>query len=108
MVFNIRSINAGTMNAAGRDMYNYVTTGLDVEAILRLLGEVRQDIERAGLSPKNRRDALWQVDQATDELKKTSPDKPKVADRLRRLNDILVSAGAVASAGTSLAGLLAA
>jgi hypothetical protein len=108
MEIKIGSLNADTSTIVGRDQYNLEVTGRDVEKLVLLLGQVRQDVERAGLSPENTSYALGELDQAAAELEKPSPNKPRLAARLRRLNDVLVSAGALASAGTSLAGLLAA
>ncbi len=104
MVFNIGSQHAEQINNVAGDQWNQVTIG-DDEA-RRQLRSLRAALERAGLPPDVDPRARAYLDDVEAEMSRSAPRKAAVATRLKKLTDVVVSAGALATAGAAVAGPL--
>jgi len=106
MVFNIGSQDAGVINNVAGNQWSQVTIG--DEAARVQVQHLRTVLERAGLSPDAASEAQSHVDEAAAEMKQATPRKAVIAARLKKLTQILISAGALARTGGALAGPLGA
>lgn len=109
MVFNIGNQQAGQINMAGRDQYNYggqhgsmISVGEARDAALAL----RAALEAAHLPPAERAELRHEAAQVERELTTPDPDRERVAGRLERMTRTLGRLGALAGAGASLIGPL--
>ncbi|MBN0044527.1 hypothetical protein JS756_10450 [Streptomyces actuosus] len=108
MTFNIGSQQGNINNVAGDQtihggQHGDFTTVMDPQALLGLL---RTEIDRLGLPPDVARQVNDEVDSLDAELGSPSPDRPTVAQRLARITGLVKTAGAVVTAGGTLAGVL--
>jgi hypothetical protein len=112
VVFNIGSQQGGVVNNVTGDQRVYggqhAAVSMDVPDVRKLLAQLREDVRRSPLSGNAGSEAEVEIDAADAELAKPRPDKQTVAARLTRLTRLLSSAGALATAGTTLGGALAA
>ena len=106
MVFNIGSQHAEQINNVAGDQWNQVTIG-DDEA-RQQVRSLRAALERAGLPADVDPHARAYLDDVEAEMRRPAPRKVAVAAGLKKLTDVVVSAGALASAGAALAGPLGA
>jgi hypothetical protein len=70
---------------------------------LAALPVLREAIAAAALPDADRRTAEAHVDAMDAQLRSPRPDKPSIADRLTRVTQTLVAAGALVTGGTALA-----
>ena len=101
--FNIGSQNARLVNNVGGNQYNEAGAGPE-----EMIRRVQRALSQAGLSEGARVEASQHLDAVLDELTHQKPRKAAIAERIGHLTKLLVSAGAVVSAGTALGGPLAA
>jgi hypothetical protein len=109
MNLNIGNQQAGVINNAGRDQHIYgAQTGNLVVSpeVLRAVSELSIALDAAGLPTDLANQARHEVDSLKEELQASSPDKPRVAGALQRLTGLLVAAGPLATAASSLVGPL--
>jgi hypothetical protein len=110
MVFNIGNQQAGQINMAGRDQYNFggqqgsVVSNADAYAAVRALWVAVQKVD---LPPSVRDQVREDVAAVERNLASSRPDQPQAAGRLERLTKVLGRYGALAAAGASLVGPLA-
>jgi hypothetical protein len=71
--------------------------------ILSAVKQLREEIEVTGLARRSKANARQHVDEIEKAVMQKEPDKPTIGDRLARLTKLLVSAGALATAGSALA-----
>ncbi len=109
MTFNIGEQHAGIVNNVGGNQSiqhgQHVYEAPDPQELVR---ELRQQMARVGLPTQIAADAQARVDELESDLAAARPDRAAVASRLNRLTQILLSAGALASAGHALTRPLAA
>lgn len=106
MVFNIGSQHAEQINNVAGNQWNQVTIG-DEEA-RRQVRSLRAALERAGLPADVELGAWVYLDDVETEMKRPAPRKVVVARGLKKLTDVVLSAGALANAGAAVAGPLGA
>lgn len=106
MVFNIGSQHAEQINNVAGDQWNQVTVG-DDEA-RRQVRSLRAALDRAGLPPDVEPRARAYLEDVEAEMRSPAPRKASVATGLKKLTDVVLSAGALASAGAAVAGPLGA
>jgi hypothetical protein len=106
MTFHISSQNAHLINNVAGDQWNQATLR-DADA-LEQVRQLRNALDTAGLAPAVATQARAHLDDAETELAQQTPSKPDVADRLKQVTRILVSAGGLATAGGALLGPLGA
>lgn len=95
--------NYGAINQAGHDV-NITTFGASSLEALVAAAELREVLGRLGLASEESRAACSELDDVERELRKSDPDRGKVASGLNRFAETLKSAGAFASAGAALFG----
>lgn len=105
MSFNIGSQNAGLINNVQGDQTvrggQHVAISSPAEAVAAMR-QIRAEIESTALPSKTKAEARKLADQIERQLEQPQPDKRTAGERLARLTSVLVSAGALATAGTSL------
>ena len=106
MTFNIGSQNAHLINNVAGDQWNQTT--LRDEDVRGQIQQLRRVLEGARLAPAVTSEARAQLAAAEGEMTQRSPSKPAVADHLKKVTEILVSAGGLATAGGALFGPLGA
>lgn len=110
MTFNIGNQNAGVVNnVAGNQRIEGAQQGILVSSddALRTVNDLRAALARVTLDPKTAAVAKEHVDEIESELRaRPEPDRARVAQTLERLTRVLTAAGAVATAGATLAGPL--
>jgi hypothetical protein len=105
VTFNVENQNAGVINNVAGDQR--ITGGqagtlvtLDAaRAAVRSLRDVIASTPGAAAADAD-------LDDIDAEMRKDAPDRPTVADHLRRLTHLLVSAGSLVSAGAAIVGPL--
>jgi heme O synthase-like polyprenyltransferase len=107
MTFNIGNQTAGVVNNVAGDQR--ITGGqqgtvVTTDAARQALQSLRAAVASAPLDPGTSAAAETCVTEIDDEMRRTEPARPRVADGLRRLTEILLSAGSLASAGVALTG----
>lgn len=110
MVFNIGNQQAGQINMAGRDQYNYGGQQGSVVSVGEARGAaqaLRAALGTADLPPAVREDLRQEAAAVERDLATPEPDRGRVADRLERMTRTLGRMGALAAAGASLVGPLA-
>ena len=111
MVFNIGSQTGGVVNNNARDQYVYGDQHgqvLGPEAARRAVDQLRSALLHGPLGPAAKETAAARVDDIAAEVAKDEPDKSRVADTLRKLAGVLVSAGPVVTAARDVAAPLSA
>ncbi len=106
MTFHIGSQNANLINNVVHDQWNQVTVR-DVD-VLGEMQQLRQALEISRLDPGVASQARAHLAEAESEMTQGAPSKPAVAQRLKQLTQVLVSAGGLATAGGALLGPLGA
>lgn len=106
MVFNIGSQHAEQINNVAGNQWNQVTIG-DEEA-RRQVRSLRAALERAGLPADVEPGAWAYLHDVETEMQRPAPRKVVVARGLKKLTDVVLSAGALANAGAAVAGPLGA
>ena len=109
MVFNIGNQQAGQINMAGRDQYNYggqqgsmISIGEARDAAQAL----RAALEAANLPAAERAELRQDAADVERDLTTPAPDRERVATRLERMTRTLGRLGALAGAGAGLIGPL--
>lgn len=105
MSFNIGSQNADVINNVQGDQtihgvqHATISSADEAQAVLRgLLDSVRS----LALDDQQRREVTAELSEMDKELARPQPDSAGLGERLGRVTEILVSAGALVSAGTGL------
>jgi hypothetical protein len=109
VTFNINSQTGGVINNVAGDQRiagGQQGTIVSIEAARDAVRGLEQAITAAPLSQSAATEARGHLDEVDAEMRKDAPDRPTVADRLRRLTDLLASTGSLASAGAAMAGPL--
>jgi hypothetical protein len=108
MVFNIGSQSGGVFNNVAGDQTVYggqwaVAGSVSLDDARAAARELRGLLDRhaRALAPQDASAVRRHLDAADRELARSEPDRPRVAERLRRLTEVVVSAGALAAAGTA-------
>jgi hypothetical protein len=105
VTFNIGSQQAGIVNnvAGDQTITGGQTTGaVDIRRARDQVLELRRQVELAGLPEPVRSSAVDELDGMEGDLAKPEPDVHSLARRLQRITELVLSAGALASAGTAL------
>lgn len=109
MTFNVNSQNAAQINNVAGDQHisggqhgTVVTIGTARDAAKAL----RDAVAAAPLPDEAAEPARVLVEEMDAEMSKETPDPPTVADRGRRLVELLTSAGSLATAGAAIVGPL--
>ncbi len=104
MTINVNSQSAGVINNVEGTQTVQVQHGLLAPPPHRLqvVDALRSGVAQATLDLATKREAERQVDDIDEQLRKTRPNKRTVAKRLKKVTEILVAAGAVATGGTAL------
>lgn len=106
MVFHIGSQHADLINNVAGDQWNQVTIG-DDEA-REQVRHLRAALERGGLPADVGPEARAHLEEVEAEMRRPKPRKAAVAAGLKKLAQVLISAGTLARAGGALAGPLGA
>ena len=106
MTFNIGSQNAHLINNVAGDQWNRVT--LRDDEVRGQIEQLRRALDVSRLAPPVMSEVGAQLAAAEGEMTQRSPSKPAVAERLKKVTEILVSAGGLATAGGALLGPLGA
>jgi hypothetical protein len=105
MSFNIGSQQAGLINNVTGDQTihggQHVAISSPAEA-LTAVEQLRNEIKAMRLPKETEAEAEEHLKEIQRKLEHPEPDKPTIGDRLARLTQLLVSAGALATAGTAL------
>jgi hypothetical protein len=105
VTFNIENQNAGVINNVAGDQR--VTGGQSGTLVtLDAARAAVQGLRDVIASTPALEGADADLDEIDAEMRKDAPDRPTVADRLRRLTGLLVSAGSVVSSGAAIVGPL--
>lgn len=108
MTFNINSQNAAQINNVAGDQHisggqqGTVTIGTARDAAKAL----RHAVTTAPLPDETADTARVLAEEMDAEMSKETPDRPAVADRGRRLVELLTSAGSLVTAGSAVIGSL--
>lgn len=94
--------NYGDITQGGRDVTVTKVISPDPRQALNAVRTLRGSIERLGLPGEVRAEAGQALDEIEEELRIPDPDRGVIAGRLRRFTELLMDAGALASAGASL------
>lgn len=112
MVFNIGSQQAGVINnvAGDQTIRGDQQGSITIEGGVgrTLLAQLRRELGTAALPADTRAAVESELDACDTELQRPDPDPQPLRDRLAKVAQVLVSAGAVVSAGTGLGAALAA
>jgi hypothetical protein len=105
MTFNIGSQKGGVINNVAGDQR--ITGGqrgvvVAADAARAAIPDLLAAIDASSLNDATARKARNYVDEIDAELATADPDRPEVASRLERLTRLLMSAGALATAGSAL------
>ena len=105
MIFNIGNQNAANINNVGRDQH--ITggqTGIVVtpEQAWQAFAQLRAGVTAARLDPATSVAAEKELGDVESGLRQPKPDRARIAPRLERLTRLLLAAGSLASAGSSL------
>lgn len=108
MTFNIGSQQGNINNVAGDQtihggQHGQFATVVDPHAMLSLL---RSELDRLPLPPDVGSRVNAEIASLGAELASPSPDRPTMAQRLVRITGLVTAAGAVVTAGGTLAGVL--
>jgi hypothetical protein len=105
MTFHIGSQHAEMINNVAADQTIHggqnVSIASQAEA-LAVVQQLRRELERAALTGESRSAANRALGDIERELHRSRPDAPTIGDRLARLTNVVVSAGALATGGTTL------
>lgn len=105
MTFNIGAQNAAIINNVAGDQrieggqYGTVVT---TEQARRAVRDLRNGLAATGLDKTTARRARTELAAADAAVSAPEPDRPRVAQALRRFTQLLVAAGSLAGAGTAL------
>ena len=105
MSFNIGSQQADVINNVQGDQtiqgiqHATISSPDDARTVLR---EVRGSLRGLALDEQQKREVTEQLDEMDTELARSRPDTSGLGEHLGRITEILVSAGALVSAGTGL------
>jgi len=112
VTFNIGNQQAGVVNnVAGNQTIHGGQHGalvLDVERGRMLLADLRRQVASASLPDGDRTAALGDIDACERALDGDEPDARSLGSRLGAVAQVVVTAGAVVSAGTGIGAALAA
>jgi hypothetical protein len=105
MTFNIGNQSGGVINNIAGDQH--ITGGqqgvvVAPEAARQAVRDLIAAMDASSLNDATARKARSYVDEIDAELATADPDRPEVASRLERLTRLLMSAGALATAGSAL------
>jgi hypothetical protein len=110
--FNIGNQQAGVVNNVAGDQTihggQHGALVLDVEQGRMLLADLRRQVAGASLPDGDRTAALADIDACERALDRDEPNAPSLASRLGAVAQIVITAGAVVSAGTGIGAALAA
>jgi hypothetical protein len=105
MPFTIGNQTAGVINNVdGNQTINGLQQGIavtDGEA-RAASADLKNALLRAPLSTRLSEQALWEASQLDAELHRTVPDKPGIAERLKRLVALVVAGGSLATGSTAI------
>ena len=107
MSFNIGNQTGGVINNVAGNQYisgDQRGTAASAAVLREALEQLRAAVGNAGLDDKTSTAATAQLDEIDSTLTEQEPDRPKAGKALDKLAALLVSAGAVATAGQALAG----
>jgi hypothetical protein len=79
---------------------------VDVSGAREAVHALRVSLDQTPMPPRIRTAASKHMDEVADELAKPAPDKRRVGEAITKLTNLLVKAGALASAGSALMGPL--
>jgi hypothetical protein len=96
--------NHGDVIQAGRDANVTKIIGTDPLDALLAVGRLRAALDGLKLPPDQRVSAARTIDELEAELRRTQPDREKVAGGLQRLTSLLKAAGSIAASGAALLG----
>lgn len=113
MTFNIGNQQAGQINNVANDQTIYggqhgSVGGVDVERGRTVLADLRRQVAAASLPDGARTAALGHIDACERALDGDEPDARSLGSRLGTVAQVVVTAGAVVSAGTGIGAALAA
>jgi hypothetical protein len=112
MTFNIGNQQAGQINNVAGDQTihggQHGALVLDVEQGRTLLADLRRQVAAASLPDGARTAALGHIDACERALDGGEPDARSLGSRLGTVAQVVVTAGAVVSAGTGIGAALAA
>ncbi len=112
MTFNIGNQQAGQINNVAGDQTIYGgqhgALVLDVERGRTVLADLRRQVAAASLPDGARTAALGHIDACERALDGDEPDARSLGSRLGTVAQVVVTAGAVVSAGTGIGAALAA
>jgi hypothetical protein len=105
MTFNIGNQSAGNINNVARDQH--ITGGqhgvlVTPEAAGQAVIDLRAGLRTTPLDEETAADAEAEVTQIETGIQEPHPDRPRVARSLERLTRLLLAAGSLATAGSSL------
>jgi len=103
--FHINNQSDGVFNNVGHDQHVHggqIWVGSVGEDVVGAVKDLREALVAAGLPHVLRAQAEREVDQIEQHVNASEPDRPAAASALQRLTGLLVAAGSVASATTSL------
>ncbi len=105
MTFNIGNQNAGNINNVGGDQH--ITGGqtgimITTETARQAIVDLREVLKIIPLDPATSVEAKAEIDQIETVMRQPVPDRPRIAARLERLTRIFLTAGSLASAGSTL------
>jgi hypothetical protein len=106
MTFNIHGgQHAGVINNVNRDQHisgGQHGTLVSTDSARAALQSLQEALAAVPLPPHVAAEVGAHLEQAATELRKDTPDKPTVAERLGRLTGLLASLGSLASAGARI------
>ena len=109
MTFNINNQNAGLINNVAGDQHIHggqAGSQVTLDAARGAVRQLRQVLSGEPLPQAAAAAALGDLDDLDAEMCTREPDRPTIADRLRHLTSVLISAGSLASAGAAVIGPL--
>ena len=105
MTFTIGSQHAAVINNVGGDQTidggQNVSIASPAEA-LAFVQQLRSELRLASLTGRSKAAANTALDDIERELRRSEPDKPTIGDRLARMTNVVVSAGALVTGGATL------
>jgi len=109
VTFNINNQNAGLINNVAGDQHIHggqAGSQVTLDAARGAVRQLRQVLSGEPLPQAAAAAALGDLDDLDVEMCTQEPDRPTIADRLRHLTSVLISAGSLASAGAAVIGPL--
>ena len=103
--FEIGSQNAGSIQNVGGDLTIgelHVEAGWSTVEVRQELARLQEEFARSTLPPTARATAGAAVEAAAAEAGRPTPDRGRIAERLREATTVVSGAGALATAGSGL------